>query len=455
MSTVSQCFLKSKEEKLGKLVVAFHRLGTDQTHDLIFVEFLDPPHLTLQAQISDCGELLFVYVNENNSNQHCHLLYGHLKGSAKQNYEMTPHLFHLVEGDGLDIQFITQSHGATYFRTNCRAPNFRIVKTYLIKGTKLTKGFWETIVSEDPKRLLDWAVCVNKHFLLICYLQDSSHNLQLHKLLDGTLLYKYSLPKGTITEYSGGSASARFFFTFSSFLTPDCVRYIEIPQYSSKRWRNYLNFKLKDKRMKYFNKDIANIVDTSDCCMKQRCCVSPTDGADIPIFLIHKKWYRDGTLRNKQQTYSDVIAASEFLIKLGYTSNSKLIIEGQQFGGNLAAACLVQRPDLFGAVIIHNGLMDLLRYHLFKESQNYITEFGDPNQILNFENLTKISPLHNVLNENTLLKIPAVMAIVDKGGSLAHASNSYKFIAELQFDLASKSTTVSLTFTDLRLSSVR
>ncbi|ODM87864.1 Prolyl endopeptidase [Orchesella cincta] len=490
-------YLNSKKNEVGHLAVVFHRLGTKQIDDLIFVEFLDSPYLTLQAQISDCGELLFVYANEKGINQHCNFLYGDLKGVAKNNYETTPYLFHLLEGNGLEIQFITRIHGATYFRTNCRAPKFRIVRTYLLKGTKLTKGFWETIISEHSTRLLDWAVCVNKHYLLVCYVEEAAHKLQLHKLQDGSLLHKYSLPLGTITEYSGGSQNSRFFFTFSSFLIPDCIRYIQVPKHSPKRFRNalHLMFKANAKKMKYFNRDLIKIVDSSDCCLKQRFCVSPTDGADIPIFLIHKKglklnkqspcimygqgcfgvqimpsfcvaklafvkcfngliaivgtrgggeygeeWYRGGTCQNKQQTYNDFIAASEYLIKLGYTSPSKLIIEGQQFGGNLAAACLVQRPDLYGAVIIHNGLLDLLRYHLLQESQSYLSEFGDPNIFANFENLRKISPLHNVLNENTFLKIPAVMTIVDKENGLAHPSNSYKFIAELQFNLASKST---------------
>jgi len=125
---------------------------------------------------------------------------------------------------------------------------------------------------------------------MVCYVEEATHKLQLHKLMDGILLHKYSMGMGTITEHSGGIDSSRFFIAFSSFLTPDCIRYINIPPYSPKLWRNALsltNYRIK--KVKYFNKDIANIVDCSDCCMKQRFCVSPNDGADIPIFLIHKR----------------------------------------------------------------------------------------------------------------------------------------------------------------------
>lgn len=81
----------------------------------------------------------------------------------------------------------------------------------------------------------------------------------------------------------------------------------------------------------------------------------------------------------------------------------------------------------------------MLRYNLFPESQQYIHEFGDPEVPQHFENLRKISPFHNILNENTVLSTPAVMVIIGKGLSLSHPSNSYKFIAEMQYSLGSKS----------------
>jgi len=69
-----------------------------------------------QAQLSDCGELMLVYVYQNDYNKHCHLLYGDLKSTAKHDYETTPHLFQLIEGDGLDIQVLNTIN----FSLNCQ-----------------------------------------------------------------------------------------------------------------------------------------------------------------------------------------------------------------------------------------------------------------------------------------------------------------------------------------------
>ena len=76
-------------------------------------------------------------------------------------------------------------------------------------------------------------------------------------------------------------------------------------------------------------------------------------------------WHSAGALENKQNVFDDFIAAGEYLVEESYTNPSRLAIMGRSNGGLLVAACMQQRPDLFGAVICIVPVTDMLRYHKF------------------------------------------------------------------------------------------
>ena len=76
-----------------------------------------------------------------------------------------------------------------------------------------------------------------------------------------------------------------------------------------------------------------------------------------------ESWHRKGMLENKQNVFDDFISAAEWLIASNYTNTQKLAIMGRSNGGLLTAACMVQRPDLYGAVVSVVPVIDMLRYH--------------------------------------------------------------------------------------------
>lgn len=72
------------------------------------------------------------------------------------------------------------------------------------------------------------------------------------------------------------------------------------------------------------------------------------------------RWYRQGRLENKKNTFSDYIACADALIEQGYTGHGQIAAHGGSAGGMLVGAVLNQRPDLFHAAIADVPFVDVL-----------------------------------------------------------------------------------------------
>jgi oligopeptidase B len=73
-----------------------------------------------------------------------------------------------------------------------------------------------------------------------------------------------------------------------------------------------------------------------------------------------KPWHDAGRMKQKQNTFTDFIAAAEHLIAERYTSPQKLAIQGGSAGGLLMGAVTNERPDLFRVVLSQVPFVDVL-----------------------------------------------------------------------------------------------
>lgn len=73
-----------------------------------------------------------------------------------------------------------------------------------------------------------------------------------------------------------------------------------------------------------------------------------------------RKWYEDGKLLKKKNTFTDFIACAEHLLEKNYGSPDKLCIGGSSAGGLLMGAVMNMRPDLFKVVIARVPFVDVL-----------------------------------------------------------------------------------------------
>ncbi|HLY83314.1 MAG TPA: S9 family peptidase, partial [Acidimicrobiales bacterium] len=73
-----------------------------------------------------------------------------------------------------------------------------------------------------------------------------------------------------------------------------------------------------------------------------------------------RRWYEDGKLLRKRNTFTDFVACAEHLIAEGYTRPDRLVIRGGSAGGLLMGAVTNMRPDLWAAVVAEVPFVDCL-----------------------------------------------------------------------------------------------
>jgi prolyl oligopeptidase len=104
-----------------------------------------------------------------------------------------------------------------------------------------------------------------------------------------------------------------------------------------------------------------------------------------------EEWYRGGFQATKPNTWKDFIACAEYLIAQKYTSPAKLGLLGGSAGGILVGMAMVERPELFAAVIPAVGALDMLRMETTANGVPNIPEFGSVKTEAGFRSLLAMS----------------------------------------------------------------
>jgi prolyl oligopeptidase len=146
-----------------------------------------------------------------------------------------------------------------------------------------------------------------------------------------------------------------------------------------------------------------------------------------------EEWHKAAMFEKKQNVFDDFIAAAEWLIANKYTNSSKLAITGGSNGGLLVGAALVQRPDLFKAVVCTYPLLDMLRYHKFLMGPFWVSEYGSADNPEQFKYIYAYSPYHNVKKG---VRYPATLFITGDSDTRVAPLHARKMTALLQADAA-------------------
>jgi len=90
-----------------------------------------------------------------------------------------------------------------------------------------------------------------------------------------------------------------------------------------------------------------------------------------------KPWHDQGRMLNKRNSFSDFIAAADFLVAEGFAARERLVIHGGSAGGLLIGAVLNMRPDICGAAVLHVPFVDVLNSMLDSSLPLTVGEFEE------------------------------------------------------------------------------
>lgn len=112
-----------------------------------------------------------------------------------------------------------------------------------------------------------------------------------------------------------------------------------------------------------------------------------------------KAWHDDGRMLKKRNTFTDFIAAAEFLLTEKYGAKDRLVIEGGSAGGLLMGAVTNMRPDLFRAVVSKVPFVDVINTMMDATIPLTVPEYeewGNPNKPDEYAYMKSYCPYTNL-----------------------------------------------------------
>ena len=134
----------------------------------------------------------------------------------------------------------------------------------------------------------------------------------------------------------------------------------------------------------------------------------------------------------RQRAFDDFIAVAQDLAQRGIAQASRLGIYGASNGGALVAAVMVQRPELFGAVVSRVPLTDMLGFSRLFAGASWLEEYGVPDKPAEREALARLSPYLNAKPASAGFKYPPVLFVGNRNDDRVHPAHARKMVAHLR-----------------------
>jgi len=435
----------------------FHRLGTQQSADVLVYQRPEHPDWGLGGFVTEDGRYLIINVSLGTDVRN-RTYYMDLRDARRPN--LRGEVVRLLDDFDAAYDFVGNIGPVFYFVTNQGAPRYRLIA---VDTRRPERAHWRTIIPES-EAVLSGVSHVGGRFVAN-FMEDAHSRLTVYQT-DGRRVADIPLPTvGSASGISGRADSPEGFFSFTSFLYPSTIfRYDVATGALTTHRAPRLDFdpsRYETRQVFYRSKD----------------------GTRVPMFLTHRRdlnrdgnnptyltayggfsistlpgfsafnlpwlemggiianpnlrgggeygedWHQAGMLERKQNVFDDFIAAAEYLVSERYTRPERLAIAGGSNGGLLVGAVVNQRPELFGAALPAVGVMDMLRFHKFTIGWAWVTEYGSADSAHQFPYLLRYSPIHNIRPGT---RYPATLVTTADHDDRVVPGHSFKYAASMQ-----------------------
>ncbi len=368
----------------------------------------------------------------------------------------TGHEYHVDHRDGL-----------FYIRTNQDAKNFRLV-TAPVADPRPSN--WKELIPHRPNVLLS-GVDLFVHHCVTAEREDGLPQLTVRDLRTGAS-QRIEFPEPVYTVFGDTNPEFQttvFRFHYQSLVTPEAVL-----EYDLERHKRKL---LKETEV-LGGYDPARYT-------SERIFATATDGTRIPISLVYKKgserngrqplllygygaygfslpvmfssarlslldrgvifaqahirggsemgqfWHDQGKMLAKRNTFTDFIAAADYLVAQKYTSRDRLAVMGRSAGGLLIGAVLNLRPDLCKAAVLEVPFVDAINTMLDASLPLTVGEYlewGNPNVKAEYEYIKSYCPYTNIAARD----YPAILVKTSFNDSQVMYWEPAKYVAKLR-----------------------
>ena len=466
-------YVRNEPTTLRSYQVWRHRLGSNRKTDVLIYEESDPA-FSVSIELSRSRKFILFDIDEERTSEFRYLPVDQPAGELKV---IEPRRRGVIyEADHLSDQF--------FIRTNLDAPDFRLMGA---PQATPSAQHWRQIVAEEPGHQLS-RFKVFETFVTVDVENEIGTTMRVFSLPD---LREISVPRPAAIGVASSSfendneanldpAAKILRFHFSSPVQPQCIYDFDVAT-------GTLTLRKQDPAASWF--------DGRRYVLDQLGATAP-DGERVPITIAYRKemrrrggnpilivgygayglslratftrsafslidrgfiyaiahvrgghekgerWYAEGRMLNKRNTFTDFIAVTETLIAQGYADSRAVFAQGGSAGGLLVGAIANLRPDLYAGIVAEVPFVDVVT--TMSDASVPLTtleydEWGNPAVKREYDYMLSYSPYDNVARKS----YPAMFITAGFYDSQVSYAEPAKWVARLR---ASKTDTHDLLF---------